>query len=134
VTIVTAALVPLASVLLGAALTYWLNVRGRRHRLVEDQFNAAILAVAVADASKYYLSGTARPPHMQDAQYGQMLANMNQAAIESHAKRLAEAREAIARLVQYEPQLAPYYRDAEALVNEPDAILRMLVDARARHI
>jgi hypothetical protein len=49
--------VPLASVLLGAAITYWLNVRTRRRTKVEDIFHDAIAAVAVAQASRGYTAG-----------------------------------------------------------------------------
>jgi hypothetical protein len=51
---VLAAIVPLLSVLLGADLTYALNVRTRRIGQVEDLFDAAIAATAVADACQHY--------------------------------------------------------------------------------
>lgn len=65
---------PLLSVLLGAAMTYWLNVRTRRRNHVEDAFNEAIAAVAVADASKSYLRRVAQPAEMSAADYQQLLA------------------------------------------------------------
>lgn len=52
------ALVPLSSVLLGAWLTYVLNVKSRRRTNVEDLFNQAIGAVAVADSSSHYIRDT----------------------------------------------------------------------------
>ena len=45
--------VPVLSVLLGAGLTYWLNVRQRRRSTVENLFDQAIAAVAVADAAQH---------------------------------------------------------------------------------
>lgn len=48
------AFLPLVSVLLGAGLTYWLNVRQRRRNAIDDIFAAAIAAVAVAAAGKHY--------------------------------------------------------------------------------
>jgi hypothetical protein len=131
---VVSAIVPLLSVLLGALLTYWLNVRGRWHSLVETLFNDAIAAAAVADASKYFLSSVGRPGHVSDDQYTDLLAKMNRDAVSNHTKRLGEAREAIARVTPYEPDLARYYRDAESLTTEPDVVLRALAEARARHV
>jgi hypothetical protein len=40
--VLTTAVLPLLSVLLGSALTYWLNVRARRRTFIEDLINAAI--------------------------------------------------------------------------------------------
>lgn len=62
----TTAVLPLVSELLGGALTYWLNVRDRRRSFIEDLFNSAIAAVAVADASKSYLRRVGKPPDTVD--------------------------------------------------------------------
>lgn len=94
--VVVAAVVPLLSVLLGAAMTYWLNVRTRRRNHVEDAFNEAIAAVAVADASKSYLRRVAKPAEISAADYQQLLADMGRTAVEGHTKRCSEAREALA--------------------------------------
>jgi len=48
-------LLPLASVLVGAAITYWLNVRSRRRGDVDAAFHSAISAVAVAVASTEFI-------------------------------------------------------------------------------
>jgi hypothetical protein len=63
------AFVPVVSVLVGGGITYWLNVLARRRAHVEDQFNTAIAAVAVADASRHYLRSVGRPVGLSDAQY-----------------------------------------------------------------
>lgn len=55
--IVASSIVPLISVLIGALITYRLNVRLRKHAHVEDRFNEAISAVAVAEANKVYPRG-----------------------------------------------------------------------------
>jgi hypothetical protein len=126
------ALVPIVSVFLGAGITYWLNVRGRRRNFVEDQFNAAIEAVAIASASEYYMKTVARPDHMSEQAYQELLTDIARTAIETHTQRTGQAREAIARVAQYEPQVKPFYMDAQAVVNQPEAILNILVKARER--
>lgn len=47
---------PLVSVLLGAAITYALNVRTQRRSKVEEVFHEAIAAVAVAVASHDFVA------------------------------------------------------------------------------
>jgi hypothetical protein len=134
VTIAINALVPIASVLLGAGLTYWLNVRGRRRNNIEDAFNAAISAVAVADASKHYLKQTAKPDHMPDRMYRDLLAEIAGNAIRNHTQRCGEAREAIAKVMQYEPRIKAFYEDAQAITDHPDEIVSLLMGARSRFV
>ncbi|MER7894438.1 hypothetical protein ABTX15_32025 [Micromonospora sp. NPDC094482] len=50
--LLTSVVVPLASIAVGATLTYWLNVRVRRTSQVEELINAAIGAVAMEEASR----------------------------------------------------------------------------------
>src|SRR6266508_3400561 len=97
------ALVPLASVLLGAGLTYWINVRQRRRNYVEDLYAEAIAAVAVADASSKYLKSVARPDHMSEDEHRDLLGWIARTTIEDHILRAREARAAIARVIPYEP-------------------------------
>jgi small neutral amino acid transporter SnatA (MarC family) len=131
-TVLINVIVPLSSVLLGAALTYWLNVRERRRTLVEDQFNAAITAVAIADASQHYIKQFARPEHISDDEFAELLTAIARAAVEGATKRAAEAREAIARVIQYAPDMKPFYEDAQVIVERPDEIIDALRQARAR--
>lgn len=127
------ALVPLGSVLLGAALTYWLNVRSKRRSYVEDLFNQAITAVAVADASRHYLGQLSHPPTELGAdEYRQLLAQIARVAIENHFHRTGEAREALGRVLQYEPAIRAYYQDAEAVTRQPDDIIALLTSTRDR--
>jgi hypothetical protein len=123
---------PLVSVFVGAGLTYWFNVRMRRQNFVEDLFNEAVTAVAVADASKHYLRSVAQPPALPDRQYRELLADIAKTAIENHTRRTGEAREAIARVMQYESRVKPFYEDAQAVVDHPNEIISLLVEARTR--
>lgn len=131
--VVMAAVVPLLSVLLGAAMTYWLNVRTRRRNHIDDAFNEAVAAVAVADASKSYLRRVAKPAEMSTADYREVLAGMAKTAVENHTKRCGEAREALARVLPYEPAVKQYYENAEAVTNQSDAIINVLREAQRRH-
>ncbi len=125
---------PLVSALVGAGLTYFLNVRYRRRTNIEDLFNAAIAAVAVADASKHYSPGVSRPEHLSDKDYRELRSGLGRNAVEAHFRRAAEAREAVARVVQYEPKVRDYYQDASTIEDKPDEIRDLLVEARQRFI
>lgn len=132
--LVVNAVVPLLSVLLGGALTYWLNVRARRRGQVENLFNQAITAVAVADASRHYLSAAffKKPESMSDAEYRETTVQIERAAIENLAQRAGEAREALGRVLQYEPAVKPHYQTADSVVKHADEIIALLAAARDR--
>lgn len=127
-------IVPLLSVLLGAVLTYWFNVRIRRSSRIEDLFNEAIAATAVADASQYYLAGIGRPSGLPEDDYRQVVTELIRIGIANHAKRVGDAREAIARVTQYEPRLRPYYQDPVIKGNQPEEIIRLLETGRSRYV
>lgn len=129
---ILAAVIPLLSVLLGAALTYALNVRTRRIGRVQGLFDAAIAATAVADASQHYLSGIGCPQGMSDQDYQVMMSKVVRSGIENHVKRASEAREAIARVVAYEPRVRPYYQDSVISGERPQEIIQLLQEARSR--
>jgi hypothetical protein len=76
---------------------------------VEDQFNNAIAAVATAEASKHYLKSAARPDNMPERAFQDLLIEIARVAIENHTRQTGLAREAIARVAQYEPQLKRFY-------------------------
>lgn len=132
--LIPAAIVPLVSVSIGAALTYLFNVRTRRRDFVEDLFNDAIAAVAVADASQHYIWNVAKPVAMSEAEHRTLLAEIAKAAIENHTKSAGEARAALAKLAQFEPQLRDYYINATAVIEQPDEIITELVRARDGHV
>ncbi len=58
---------------------------------------------------------------------------MAKTAVENHAQRCGEAREALASVLPYEPAVKQYYENAEAVTNQADAIIDLLQDARRRH-
>jgi hypothetical protein len=122
--------VPPLSVLLGAAMTYWLNVRSRKRNHIEDAFNEA---VAVADASNSYLRHVSKPAEMSTDDYRALLAGMAKTAVENHTQRCGEAREALARVLPYEPAVKQYYENAEAATKQADTIINVLRDAQRPH-
>lgn len=107
--IVANILVPLASVLLGAGITYWLNVRQRRRTFVEDRFNEAIAAVSLVVSTISYV------PHYgkwhQDVTEGERIELEKEVAREAtlnHMRSLSTARDAVARCVPYQPGLGEF--------------------------
>jgi len=128
------ATVPLASVLIGAGLTYWLGIRTRKRTFVEDLFNEAITAVAVADASQHYIRDVTQPQALSVEEYVEVRKQVARVAIENHARAAGEARAALARVLQHEPRVRPYYVDPTAVTNRPDEIVSFLVTARNQAI
>lgn len=130
--LVASSVVPLLSVLIGAALTYWLNVRARQRNYVVDLFNQAITAVATADAGRHYIRDVAKPRALSEDDHRELLGQIARAAIESHTRYAGEARTALAQVYQYEPAVKPYYQDATAVIDRPEEIIAFLIDARDR--
>jgi hypothetical protein len=130
------AVVPLASVLLGAGVTYWLNVRRRRSNRIEDLFDAAISATAVADASLHYshLSGIGRPPGISDQDFQDLGRRLILDGLNNHFKRAGEAREAIARVFPYEPRVGPYYKNAIFVDEQIKEVMDLLAEGKARYV
>ena len=126
------AVIPALSALLGLALTYWINVRTRRKNFVEDLFNNAIAAVAVADASQHYLAGVGRPAGLSETDYRDLQASLIRSGHDNHAKRAGEAREALSRIVQYEPRVRPFYQDSVLTGERPWEIIQLLTEAKSR--
>ncbi len=108
--------VSLVSLLFGALLTYWINDRTRRTHRLEDLFDDAISAVAVADASQYYVRKVGQPEGMTHDDYDTMSTALIRAAVENQAKRAGEAREAIARVVEDSVFLGPRPREVMVLL------------------
>ncbi len=69
---------------------------------------------------------------MSEEDFQSLLTEIARVAIENHTKQTGLAREAIARVAQYERRLKPFYTDAEALVKDSDAALAILIEARDR--
>lgn len=111
-------LLPLVSILLGAGITYWVNVRSRRRTYVEDLFNQAIAAVAQAEASQNYIAGLAPWKGATVEEHEQFLSQLGREASLNHVRKAAEAREAIARVLPYQPGLSAFYQD------DPHAVYR----------
>ncbi|HUY46504.1 MAG TPA: hypothetical protein VMV92_12340 [Streptosporangiaceae bacterium] len=108
-----------------------INIRTRRTNQVEDLFDAAIAATAVADASQNYLSGIGPPNNLPDKDYQAMMNDIIRNGIENHVKRATEAREAIARVVQYEPRVRAYYQDSVLNGDKPQEIINLLREGRS---
>jgi hypothetical protein len=62
VSTVAGIVVPFVSIVVGAGITYVINVRQRRRNYVEDLMNAAIASVATAEVSVDFLASAAPSP------------------------------------------------------------------------
>ena len=133
---IMAAVVPLASVLLGAGVTYWLNVYSRRSNRIEDLFDAAISATAVADVSLNYahLSGIGRPPGITDQDFQALGEQLVRDGLNNYFKRASEAREAIARVLPYEPRVKPYYQNPIFVNEQIEEIVNILTESKTRYV
>jgi hypothetical protein len=106
---------PFASTLLGALVTYLINVRQRRRTYREDLINAAISAVAAAEVSVDYLASAGRPSHMTDEDYRKFQSWLVTEGMKTWATKVAQANEALSRVLPYRPALTalmPYQPDA----------------------
>jgi hypothetical protein len=132
---IMAAIVPLASVLLGAGVTYWLNVRSRRSNRIEDLFDVAISATAVADVSLQYahLTGFGRPPGVTDQDFQALGEQLILDGLNNYFKRASEAQEATARVLPYEPRVKPYYQNPIFVNEQIQEIMNILTEGKARY-
>ena len=106
------ALVPLGSVLLGAAITYWLNVRSRRRTLVESYFDQAVAAVALVISTISYV------PHygkwheaVSEKERIELEKEVAREATLNHMRALATARDAVAKCVPFRPTLERFLEE-----------------------
>jgi hypothetical protein len=108
---------PLVSVLLGALITYLLNVKARIRSEENDVYHGAISAVAVAIASTDYISqikwGGSTPEEEAD-----LAKQAGREFTERHLRAVADARAAVARASAYDPTLAEFYHTNTAAVYE----------------
>ena len=113
-----AVILPLASTALGAGITYIVNVRQRRRSYVEDIINEAIAAVTAAEVSVDYLASAGRPQYMRDEDFAAFQSWLVLDGMKSWATNVKDANRALARVVPYQPALAPL------LPFQPDAAHR----------
>jgi hypothetical protein len=99
------AILPLVGTLVGAGITYWLNVRTRRHGRIEDLFNRAKEATAAAEVSADYLVDVGRPPHLSDSEYHDLQAWFVAEGIKNWVSRQDAANLALASVVPYRPEV-----------------------------
>jgi hypothetical protein len=129
------AIVPLASVLLGAAITYGLNVRTRRRTKLEDVLHDAIAAVSEAAASREFISGVGPWQGATDAEHAAFLSELGRESNREYVRAAARARVALARASAYKPDLRRFAMgDPTRLADQADDIIaelrRMLDDRR----
>lgn len=115
---------PFVSVLLGAGITYWTNVKQRRRTKVEDIFHEAIAAVAVASASREYWSDVLLPGASGQEQED-FNKEVRRVALWDAIKANAQARAAVARASAYDPSL-------QAFLSGP--IAESMTDAHAEEV
>lgn len=134
----TLALVPVLSILAGSAITYWLNVRTRNRTRVEDTYHDAIATVAVAAASKEFITQVGPWRGATNDDYEKFTSRMGQEGNERYIKAVAEARNAIARASAYEPALRRFYAGTsgsefdDALADEIIGAIRQALARRSR--
>lgn len=127
------AVIPLVSVLVGAAITYWLNVHTRRRSAVDDLFALAVAAVAAAEASANYVSSVSSWQGATDEEYQAFLKDMRREASLRHINKMAEAREALARVLPYQPTLRDAYRaEPPDFLKRIDSVIELLLQGPAR--
>lgn len=106
---------PFVSVLLGAWITYALNVRQSRRTKVDDVFHDAIAAVAVAHASHDFIAelGPWRGGTQDEAR--EFTSQLGREGNLNYARAVADARAALARASAYDPRLSRYFKKDEDL-------------------
>lgn len=132
------ALIPVLSVLAGAAITYWLNVRSRKRTRVEDIYHDAIAAVAVAAAARNFITQVGPWQGATDDEYREFTSQLGRDGNERYVKAVADARGAIARASVFEPQLRRFYTKTngsefdDALAEEITAAIGQALARRSR--
>jgi hypothetical protein len=78
----------------------------RQRAYHRGRINAAIAAVAAAEISVDYIASVARPEHMTDDDYKHFSSWLVTEGMKSWATKVAQANEALARVLPYVPALA----------------------------
>lgn len=102
--------------MIGAGITYAINVRQRRRNYVEDLVNAAIAAVGAAEVSVDFLASVGPSPHMTGADYASFQSWLVTEGMKRWATNVADANVALARVLPYRPalrDLLPYSPDSQ---------------------
>jgi hypothetical protein len=102
------AVLPFVSALVGAAMTYVLNIRGRRRTERDGVSHSAIAAVAAAQASADYVSDA--PPYAGASaeEHERFLLEIRREGLAEFCRRHGEARTSVARASAYVPRLASF--------------------------
>jgi hypothetical protein len=91
VSTVAGIVVPFASIVVGAGITYVINVRQRRRNYVEDLMNAAIASAAAAEVSVDFLASAGPSPHMTDDDYERFQSRLVTEGMKRWATSVADA-------------------------------------------
>jgi hypothetical protein len=102
------AIVPFGSVLVGAAITYWLNVRTGRKAKMDDILHDTIAAVSVAAASSNFITEVPPWKGVTEADYAAFSEQLGREASHDFVRAVAAARAAVARASAYVPELRAY--------------------------
>jgi hypothetical protein len=99
---------PFLSLMLGAGLTYWLNVRQRQQTYLDDLFKAAISAVYASDASVDYTAHIGRPDRLSDAGWIELQDWFVTEALKQWWTRQHQANLALASVRAFRPEVAEH--------------------------
>lgn len=117
---------PFASVLLGAWITYVFNVRQRRRTKVEDILHEAMGAVALAQSSSTYITDLPPLPGVTSEEHAAFLRDIHREGHLSFVRAVAAARAAVARASAFDPQLGDNLDAANPFEAHGDAIIARL--------
>lgn len=109
------ALVPFFAVILGAAITYWLNIRLRRHTLIEDSFTEATAALSLMLAASEFVPSYGKwHASVSEEERIALEKEIAREATVTFIRSLSVARGAVAKCIPYRPSLG-YVLDEPAL-------------------
>ncbi len=121
-------LITLFSVLVGAGIAYWVNVRTQRRQRIEDVFHEALAAVAVAEASHDFITQLGPWQGATEQEYRAATSQLGREGHANYVRAVANARATLARASAYQPALTPFYQantaDVYERASEIKAILR----------
>jgi len=116
----------LAAVFVGATVTYFVNVRERRRRHVEDLFNAAIAAVASAKAATMFINNVPADAGLDEGTAMTLALQLRSDGYRQLVERIADARSAISGVTPYRDDLAEFLEPIDAVVENSGEIIRRL--------
>jgi hypothetical protein len=129
-------LLPFLSTAVGAWVTYVVNVRQRRSNYVEDLFNQAIAAVAAAEASQKFInSADGVRADLEGEELRAFIRELRKVGIENEAKKWGEARDALAKVLPYQPAVRRYYMThPEKIMTKTGEIIDLLREGPKRAV